>query len=119
MIPVPLWAIAGGVSLVVGLGIGWKVRDNACDAATLRKELAISNARVASLEANTKRIAEALKADTVAFELDDKALQEIERKAHEVVAQISAGPCLTPADTNRLRDYFNQRGQTKPSGSTP
>lgn len=87
-------AIAGGISLIIGIGIGWKGRDALCDAAAARLQ-------VASLKADLKAAHDQLaRSHKIAAELND-ARAENEEKVHELEQRLASLPA---GDVCRLSD---------------
>lgn len=85
-------AVAGGISLLVGIGIGWSGRDYLCDAASAKAELENERAKSRLLEKQLKAQREI---SSFAIERQTELLQntiDLERKVSDYETELTKKP---------------------------
>lgn len=101
------WVLLGAtLAFVAGTGVGYRYKDNKCDAAAAKVEVVTLREQVASLEENLRQMREVTSADAEQAVKDARKLADLRKKAKAVLDQISGGVCLNAADVARVRDYF-------------
>lgn len=97
----PWWIkfVAVAIVLLATGFAGWKLRDNSCDAAAARAEVAALNRR---LEASD---AAALQDQQIAATVAAKKT-ELEGVVRDLESKVSSGVCFDRADTDRLRKLW-------------
>lgn len=91
--------IAVGLSLLVGIAIGWRVESKFCQADALKKEVAALNARLqATNEAATN--------DAFRFAESQKQIDELQQRITDAEKDAGRSQCLGPDDTRRLRSLW-------------
>ena len=101
--------MAGAVSALVAGYAGWKIRDDACDAAALRVQLQIERDKLAQKEQDLKAANETAEFNRAATEMIEKLAAQREERIRELANQLKAVPAadrcpLNPARLKRLRD---------------
>lgn len=98
---IPWWIKFVAVALVLGTTgfAGWKLRDNSCDAAAAKAE-------VAALRKSLDAANAAAKQDQLRAKADADARADLEGVVRDLESKVSSGECFGPADTDELRKLW-------------